>query len=55
MKFQAGDVVYHKATRKRGVVTGYHDGKVSVTTQDSEYRYYLEEELYTEKEYDDRF
>jgi len=48
--FNKGDVVYHKATGKKCVVSHVEDGKVWVTTQDDEKRMYISEELEKEEE-----
>jgi ribosomal protein S17 len=54
-KFNLGDIVYHKATLKRCVVSDFSDGKVVVTTEDGEqHKYYSEEELYSENEYNNK-
>lgn len=55
MRFNKGDVVYHKATLKRCVVSGFDDNEVVVTTADGEqYKHYVEEELYSKDEYINR-
>jgi len=47
-----GDVCYHKATRKRCVISEqWEDDKVKVTTQDGESLIYSKAELWTESEW----
>lgn len=46
MSFQKGDILQHKATLKKCVVAKLLDnGKVLVTTQDDESKYYFPHEL----------
>lgn len=53
-KFQKGDLAYHKATRKRCVVSVIDNNGVTVTTQDDESKFYAPEELWTESEWRER-
>lgn len=54
-EFKAGDIVYHKATQKRGVVKGPgRKGALLVTTQDNEVHSYQPEELWSEQEWQAR-
>ncbi len=47
-----GDICYHKATRKRCVISElWEDDKVRVTTQDGESKIYQKAELWTEAEW----
>ena len=46
MEFEPGEVIRHKATRKRGVVRELTpDGYVIITTQDDQIRNYMPHEL----------
>lgn len=50
-----GDVCYHKATRKRCVISEpWEDDKVMVTTQDGESKVYQKAELWTEAEWSEK-
>ena len=49
-ELKKGDVVYHKATGKRCVVSGFDGERVQVTTEDDKVRIYEPEELMTEEE-----
>lgn len=53
--FQKGAIVYHKATQKRGVIKGNaSNGGFLVTTEDDKVMVYEPEELWTEKEYNNK-
>ena len=52
-KFKAGDIVYHKATEKKGVISEIRDGRVGIAWQDGKESFHNEAELYTEQEYKD--
>jgi hypothetical protein len=55
LKFNKGDIGYHKATNKRCVISDIGDnGRVFVTTEDGEKTVYQPEELWTEQEWKDR-
>jgi len=53
-KFNLGDIVYHKATNKKCVVSNMEGGKVWVTTEDDVKTVYYEHELMSEKEWEDK-
>lgn len=54
-KFKLGDIVYHKATHKRGVVRELsEEGEIIITTQDDEIKSYKPEELWIEQEWQER-
>lgn len=54
-KFKKGDIVYHKATQKRGVVKGPgQKGALLVTTEDNQVNSYQPEELWSEVEWEAR-
>jgi len=51
-KFKEGDIVYHKATRKRGVLsTKYDSGGWIIVWEDDKSGHLYETELWTEEEY----
>lgn len=53
MKFNLGDVVYHKATNKKCVISDIEGDKVWVTTEDNLKTMYREYELVSKKEWED--
>ena len=56
-KFNEGDIVYHKATLKRGVIPGRSTSKADwiIVWNDSVRYSHAEAELYTEKEYEEKY
>jgi len=55
LRFNKGDIGYHKATHKKCVISSIaSDGRVFVTTEDGEKTVYQPEELWTEKEWEDK-
>ncbi|MBU1323334.1 hypothetical protein KKE75_04735 [Patescibacteria group bacterium] len=55
-KFEKGDIAYHKATQKRCVIKGpsHNHGYLLVTTENDEVKSYAPEELWSEKEWNDK-
>lgn len=50
-----GDIVYHKATHKRCVISEVGgDGRVRVTTEDGDSKVYHTPELWTEAEWEEK-
>lgn len=49
-----GDIVYHKATHKRCVISEPWNGGVRVTTEDGNSKVYEIPELWTETEWEQR-
>lgn len=55
-EFKEGDIVYHKATHQKGVLAAkMHGGGWNIAWQDGKKSIHTEAELYTEKEYEDKF
>lgn len=56
-KFKAGDIVYHKATEQKGVITSVtpHAGQIKygITWDDGRELLHAESELFSEKEYEE--
>ncbi|MBP9817397.1 hypothetical protein KBC75_01395 [Candidatus Shapirobacteria bacterium] len=51
MNLNLGDIVYHKATLKRCVISRIDGNDVYVTTKDGDAKCYSSVELWTEAEY----
>ena len=53
-KLKPGDIVYHKVTGKKGVISGKSDrpSKWTVSWEGAGSGEYIEAELYTEEEYE---
>lgn len=55
-EFKAGDIVYHKATLERGVISSIHsDGELHVAWKSGKKEYHTKEELWTEAEFKEKY
>ena len=57
-KFKEGDIVYHKATDKKGVISGKSGEAIDmwiIVWDDGNKDVHTEAELYTEQEHEDKF
>jgi len=53
-KFNLGDIVYHKVTNKKCVISSMSDNRIWVTTEDDLKTNYYEHEVLSEKEWEDK-